>query len=233
MTRAAPATRTAQARSRHPSCRPHRPGGLQGSPWYPIPSAVRVSAADSEESHRPAPPPYSAQRALFGAQPRHPATSRELRRGSRVGVRSWPTRLGGGTLSAGRSPRPVSSGAARFAARHPRGSATIELGREARARRLAHCILFLALASNLGSAPHPCSLPTAPPPACRCLLCFLKQRRRRQWVASPRRGAAALWPLFGWGQVPQGPSLLPTAGCPGIIPLAVVAAPLHTHWGHY
>ena len=44
----------------------------------------------------------------------------------------------------------------------------------ARACRLAYCILFRALASNLGCAPSPCSLPAAPPPACRCLLCFLQ-----------------------------------------------------------
>ena len=47
------------------------------------------------------------------------------------------------------------------------------------------------------------------------------------------RGAAARWPLSGWGQVPQGTSRLPTAGCPGIFPVAVVAAQLHTPWGHY
>ena len=52
-------------------------------------------------------------------------------------------------------------------------------------------------------------------------------------MASPRRGAAALWPLSWWGQVPQRPSRLPTAGCPGIIPFAVVAAPLHTPMGYW
>ena len=50
---------------------------------------------------------------------------------------------------------------------------------------------------------------------------------RRQWVAIPRRGAAALWPISGWGvwgQDPQGPTRLSTAGRPWyiMIPFAAV-----------
>ena len=51
---------------------------------------------------------------------------------------------------------------------------------------------------------------------------------RHQWVVIPRRGASAFWPLSWWGQVPQGQTQLPNAGCPWINHLAVVAALLHT-----
>ena len=86
------------------------------------------------------------------------------------------------------------------------------------ARRLAHCAFYCRhglpswvrlrvplLTSGRVSARSP------PPPAC-----SLQQPRRRQWVAIPRRGAAAPWPLSGWGQVPQGPTRLPNV--PGDLP---------------
>ena len=49
-------------------------------------------------------------------------------------------------------------------------------------------------------------------------------------MAIPLLGAAALRHLFGWGQVSQGPTQLPTAGHPRFT-FAAVAAPLHNPMG--
>ena len=95
---------------------------------------------------------------------------------------------------------------------HSEPSHTAKLGQDP-TWRLAHCILLQALTYlQWFSLDAPTGPPVGGDPTPRC----------RSTLVPFRVGAG-----------PQGPTRLPSAGYHGIIPLAVVAAPLHTLWGHY
>ena len=108
-----------------------------------------------------------------------------------------------------------------------------------RAWRLARRIFIAGTGSSLqgfGCAPPPCSLPAASPPTRHLLP--LAPSNRIDAASGWRSHAAVLQhsgPFQGGGRSPRarpGYQMQDALNC--IIPLAVVAAPLHTPWGrHY